>query len=210
MSNPIANQIRAAFDRFNPDTCLDVGANTGQFAHAVKQLSSKHTIVSFEPNPAPRALLEMNAKQWSNWYVFPFGISAESCDLDLFHVQGKSGQGSIYENNSTLDLVGGSKDKISKTLVRLLGPDEVFTKLKSYPKFDLVKVDVEGFEPEVLEGLTRIKYDYLLIETSNFRSGGITLEQVIQVLNAQEKSVKLIKIFGDPQGKIQDVLFRVD
>jgi FkbM family methyltransferase len=194
----------------NEMVILDVGANSGQFAHGVKQLSSKHTIVSFEPNPEPRLLLELNAKQWSNWYVLPFGISDKLCNLELFYVRGKSGQGSIYEKNATLDLVGGNKEKISKILVKLLGPDEVFAKLKSYPKFDLVKVDVEGFEPEVLAGLARINYDYLLIETSNSRSGGITLEQVTQILNGQKKNTQLIKIFGSPQAAIQDVLFRVE
>lgn len=74
---------------------LDIGANVGLFAIALLAVRPKAHITSLEPNPAPFALLEVNARaareRGSDWTVLPVGIDTQNGTRTMWYVPGRSG-----------------------------------------------------------------------------------------------------------------------
>jgi FkbM family methyltransferase len=171
----------ARLDRFVSFTgarrVMDVGANVGQFGFVLKSFFPHLEVCSFEPNPAAFALLSANAARHAGWRVFPFGLAPTTGPRDFYVVEGKSAQGSVFADNATLNL---SKTDSTRIQVRLEHLSDAALAAHGIPHdFDLVKIDVEGFESDVIDSLDRIRWRYLYFELSLARSGGTTLDEVL-------------------------------
>ena len=159
---------------------MDVGANVGQFAFTLKTFFPHLTVVSFEPNPDAFALLQENTAQHSSWRALPFGLARAAQSSDFYVVEGKSAQGSLYAENATLNLIGGASKKIQVRLEQLTEATLAAHDLPS--EYDFVKIDVEGFELDVLASLDRVRWRYLYLELSLQRTGGSSLEEVTRLI----------------------------
>jgi FkbM family methyltransferase len=155
---------------------LDVGANIGQFAATATAMFPGVQVWSLEPNPAVLPLLRRNSTRSAAWKVVPFGLSAADEHRSLHFVPGKSGQGSMHRDNASLGLLGGDAAEVTVDLRRLT--HEVCENLGMPTSYDLVKVDVEGFEAEALAGLRDVRWRFLAVEASVARSGGTSLENM--------------------------------
>ena len=140
MSDPIAHKLKTAFSSFVPATCLDVGANTGQFATEWRKIFPGCEITSIEPNPhCEKGLKKIGVK------YLQFGLSDKIGELELIVPKFKlnSKGGSFYKEikfNSVPD------DQILKITVPVTTLDTLFpTK-----KFDVIKIDVQGAELDVI------------------------------------------------------------
>ena len=122
---------------------VDVGANIGEFSvYLRKYCGHKGEIIAFEPDPHEFDTLSQNAALYN--------LKAINCA-----VSNVSGKIEFILNNedadSRLNLIENDKfqNKISVQSVRLNGVlDELNVK-----EVGLVKIEAEGFEPEVLQGL---------------------------------------------------------
>jgi FkbM family methyltransferase len=155
---------------------LDVGANLGQFAATAVAMFPHLRLWSLEPNPSILPLLVMNSARSESWHVVPVGVSAKDERRTLHFVPGKSGQGSVYPENAALGLLSGEPREVSVDLRRLTG--ETCEELGMPSSYDLIKIDVEGFEREALAGLRDLRWRFLAIETSRARSGGLELDEL--------------------------------
>lgn len=123
---------------------FDIGANIGYFSLLfTKRLKFKGSIYLFEPVPH---LAELCKKTFSDQpfptTVFNFGLGNKDEELDIFvDGDGNLGWNTIISQKSTQDMV---KIPISLKSFSKLGLDVV-------PSF--IKIDVEGAEHKVLEGL---------------------------------------------------------
>jgi FkbM family methyltransferase len=123
------------------DVVLDIGANVG-FYSCLAASRGKHTI-SFEPSPRNLKFLYRNL--WENKYsdveVFPLGLA------------GRCGLGRIYGYGGISSFVPGwaQARKAQSTLVPLTTLDTVAAGRFQGKKL-LIKMDVEGFELDVLAG----------------------------------------------------------
>ena len=124
-------------------TFVDVGANIGN--HSLFMAAQGARVLAFEPyGPAAAKLLEkVRANPGFDISVFEFGLGDRDGELQFRPPVGANiGTGSF-----------ASREGHSLTLSVQRG-DEVFERLQ-LPPIDLLKIDVEGFEPNVLQGLHR-------------------------------------------------------
>lgn len=134
-------------------TVLDIGANTGRYAHRFAlHAPPEATVHAFEPHPRARALLEANTAGDVRVRVHPCALGAEDGTLDLAvpldelgnpvtalaHL-GESGPGEVSVPVQVRTLNG----LVSAGLIPLDPPV-------------LVKLDVEGHEGAVLGGAGRL------------------------------------------------------
>ena len=190
----------------NCQRVLDIGANVGQFGATVIR-STKASVLSVEPNPACWPYLDINRDGNEKWTYEKRAISAEKGNMTLFHVKNKSAQGSFLPSNASRDLVGRSE---VESVVVKTGP--FCTEMNTISNFDLVKVDVEGYEIEVMHGLVGVIYQYLLIEIDEHRENGFTQSELEEVV-LHKFGFVLTEVFSDR--KLSDfgprnVLYRND
>ena len=128
-------------DAFRSGVALDVGANIGN--HALFFSERFRTVHAFEPNPATYYLLEFNAKQADNIVPYGYGLSSENGVLQLHEDLDNMGAASIKyaagENAASVQIEVRRLDDLDLPIDGLC----------------FVKIDVEGFEPEVLRGSLR-------------------------------------------------------
>jgi len=182
---------------------IDVGANIGQFACAVKLLSPDAEVLCFEPDPEVAARLKHNVSGLSDVEVKAAALGPVS------------GTATLYRHHlsvmSTLvrGLVSDSTEKID---VPLLALDEV---IEDDRRVDLLKVDVEGAELDVLRGAVKTlqRTHFLLVEVGLARDEhGATLE-LLSFVKQLVPSARVVK-FGRPLGPkdrptCQDVLMEL-
>ncbi len=129
------------------DTFIDIGANSGFFTLlAARQVGSDGQVLSFEPVPAMSTRLKQNLtlNGFSHVKLFNVALSDTKGVLTLF--EGPEGHKGI----SSLRKIENSIDQIQ---VKTIPLDE----LPDLPRrVNVVKIDVEGAEQKVLNGMTHL------------------------------------------------------
>ena len=158
--NGDSDYLNAMGDRFEPETVfllsslcgsdshvLDIGANIGMTALALSQICVDGRVVALEPVPRTYELLTRNlsSAHASNVAAFNFGAGSRA---GSFIMQGaeSNAAGAFVANQHTVHDAG----HFSAT-VQIKRIDDVFAEL-GLQRLDFVKIDVEGFELQVLEG----------------------------------------------------------
>lgn len=190
---------------------LDVGANLGQFAVCFLHAFPDVQITSFEPNPYAYQYLEKNHDahgKSAQWKIIPQGIGARDELVTFYFVEGKSAQGSVFEDNATTGLQGSAKE-IQVQLCSLT--TENCTKLKMPMEFDLIKIDVEGAELAVLEGCLDVQCEYLLVEVSMNRTGASSRASVVKLIESTfgRTAQEIWNSGASGQGTSIDLLFKM-
>ncbi len=125
---------------------LDVGANVGCTALLLSTLARK--TVAFEPSPTTFNFLQKNVETASANNVIPVnaGLGSEPASLNLVIPPVCRGSGVISDTPLA--------NHMTESIKIIRGDDVVDSILGSTP-VDFIKIDVEGFELSVLNGLTR-------------------------------------------------------
>lgn len=174
-------------------TVLDVGANTGQFALTLSKLYPNVRIFSFEANPAVFAYLDQNIAASANIAAFNTAIGPAG-RLPFYWVEGYSAKGSFIRENAMVNLVSGELKTVEVDVVELNA--ERCAEYSVPQRFDLVKIDVEGFEADVLAALTGIKTKLLWLEFSARRARGAGLLELLRI--AEDKWGQGEIVYCDP------------
>lgn len=139
------------------DIVLDIGANIGLYTlPSALKMQGNGSVFAFEPVPIwfkrLRENIDLNGLSSDDLVIlYNIGLSNknEMCDMIIKEVQG-SGMGSISPNyREHLD-----PDKVISIHVRLVQGDQ-FVREQGIPPPNLVKIDVEGAELAVLQGLEK-------------------------------------------------------
>ena len=141
---------------------IDVGANLGYYSCLFASLSkSNGTVLSIEPEPSNLSLLKENIRinALHNIRVFPVAVGNTEGEVTLNLYKGSNrGRHSIVAKNSgrTVKVPLKRIDDVAK---------QVFPEGQ---RIALIKIDVEGYEPFVLEGAkqTLTRTDAVAIEYS--------------------------------------------
>jgi FkbM family methyltransferase len=138
-----------------PRSVLDIGANLGQFARTLSYLVPGCAIDSFEPNPEIFELLERNAT--GTMRLFGYALGPQKGTQTFYFEPNRSAIGSFFRANA------GVPGNLRENPVSVV--DDA-TEVTGRDTYDLVKVDVEGFEYEALAGLRNVRTRYLFVEVS--------------------------------------------
>ena len=133
---------------------LDVGANAGQFASELLAGGYTERIISFEPLSAAHAKLSNYAKNHSNWTVADrTAIGAEKGSVEI-NVSGDSWNSSILGMLPFKAALSPQSAYVGTESVPLNRLDD----LSNFSPNDRVflKIDVQGYEKQVLEGAPRV------------------------------------------------------
>lgn len=146
-------RITGLLDRHGIDCLLDVGANTGQYARAVRANGYGGHIVSFEPLSGVQDELRARAARDALWTVAPrTAVGAQTGETEI-NVSGESDMSSILPLDTT------AQDRLASTRTRHRETVPVTTLaaiLDTHTgdaKAVFVKSDTQGYEARVLDGI---------------------------------------------------------
>ena len=132
---------------------LDVGANVGN--HTVALAGDFDRVIAVEPNPEVFAALELNVRTNARAEVVALncGLAGEPGELPFEIVQGHLGA-SGFAAGSAADPPSRAGAAIDRVVLPVRTGDDVVTEhLRAGEHLAFVKIDVEGLEAEVLDGL---------------------------------------------------------
>jgi len=134
---------------------IDIGANIGLYMVKLKSLDFDRDYYGFEPNPACNYYLQelVDANDYTNVRLFPFALS-NSRELKRFYARPKGDKmGSLHDYARPGELKNKSFDLVTF-------PGDEFIDLLDLEAICVMKIDVEGYELEVLQGIkdTLLKY----------------------------------------------------
>ena len=128
------------------DVVIDIGANIGYYTRiASKSVGSTGRVFAFEPSPNALSVLKLNTKDLANVQVFPVALSDTEGEA-RFYVRKNGGTSSLAADSSAQEV------KVKMTTL-----DNLALQVE---KVDLIKIDVEGFEPDVLRGARTLIQDF--------------------------------------------------
>ena len=138
------------------DTIFDVGSNNGDYSLLFNQICPGAKIFAFEPNPYLTKIAIKKIKEFQNVKIIQKAVGNlnSSTTLNIDQNSSLTTSLAIANKNSTTYkikkfLYGNELKKL--TTIKIIKLDS-FIKNNNSP--DFVKIDVEGFEEEVLKGLT--------------------------------------------------------
>ena len=124
---------------------LDIGANIGYYTALLSQEAGDNgLILALEPDLESYKYLSQSIRSLENNNVLSFPVAASNLSqrLPLYISKENRGDNRLYKNNQKRDCI----------IVDCLTIDELSTKTK-IEGFDLIKIDVQGYEPKVFKGM---------------------------------------------------------
>ena len=162
--------------KFNShDIIIDCGANSGDLFLKLNKFIDSGNYIAVEPNPSDFKILSLNVPKES--ILINKALGNVNSKLS-FYVSTSSGDSSLIEPVKYDDI-------IKVDVVRL---DDLLLDLKK-TKIKLLKLEAEGFEPEILQGSNEVldKIEYIGIDGSPERGkkNDTTIEYAIDFLTSK-------------------------
>ncbi len=135
------------------DVFVDVGAHFGLWSvFAARIVGKTGAVFAFEPSAAFNVLKE-NASLNPPLEPFNIGLGAEDGTASFFG-QGKATSGSLVHSVTQINQKYQPSVPITKIQIKIRSLDSIFAEIGVTP--NVIKVDVEGFEYEVLRGAVNL------------------------------------------------------
>ena len=127
---------------------LDIGANIGYYTAIFSQLAGENgNVIAIEPDIESFKYLtkSINTFHYKNVLSFCLAASDSKKQLPLFLSKENRGDNRLYSTNQ----------KRSSIIVNCLTVDELLKETK-IENLNLIKIDVQGYEPKVLKGMKNV------------------------------------------------------
>jgi FkbM family methyltransferase len=139
-------------EHYKIDLVFDIGANKGQYATGIIDAGYKNRIVSFEPLTSAHSIIDSASKKYSSWTVAErCAIGSQNQEIEI-NISANSVSSTLLNMLDT-HIEGAPESKIiGKEKVKVYPLDEIASQYLSGSKNIFLKIDVQGFEQEVLKG----------------------------------------------------------
>lgn len=152
------------------DVVVEVGSNVGEFACAISPTASR--ILAFEPDPNALPSLRRNARLYHNIIVLPYAAGSTDGEITFF-IETATSDSSVIE----------PKKWSQKIVVPTRNLASILSE-HSINQVDFLKVEAEGYEPEILEGSEDVLHlvKKISVDCSPERNGEPTFDACEDVL----------------------------
>jgi FkbM family methyltransferase len=153
------------------DTVVEAGAFHGRDTATFAKLADR--VIGFEPSPRNCRVAKANLHHFGNVDIYEEGLWNESAELTI--KQGASaGDDGFFEPDD-----GGRGGEATVPVNRL---DERMAEL-DVDRVDFLKVEAEGAEPEVLEGIGDLDIPKIVVNADEERDGDSPAREVFELLS---------------------------
>jgi FkbM family methyltransferase len=145
--------------RFAPAVLFDVGANAGDWCLSVRAAMPEAVLHAFEIDPDTAALLAERLKDAGNVILNALGLAEAEGEVRIF--------ARPEESTATTMLTQSTGGYVEKSVKVTTG--DAYVAAHGVDRIDLLKIDVEGAEPRVLDGfagcfargmITMVQFEY--------------------------------------------------
>jgi FkbM family methyltransferase len=137
---------------YNIDLVFDIGANAGQYAMGIIDAGYTGRVVSFEPLSSVHKKTTESSNKYPNWQVAQrcaIGNKRDEIEINI----SENSVSSTLLNMLDSHYQGAPESKIiGKEKVQVYPLDEIAPNFIQSSKNIFIKIDVQGFEKQVLEG----------------------------------------------------------
>jgi FkbM family methyltransferase len=186
-SNTAEKNYQKLLKHFGIDVIFDIGANVGQYATETLGLGFEGTMVSFEPMAKEYSILQEKVKEYRNWVLAPQMAVGDTSGFIEFNVSENSESSSILEPNEYALGFDPTIKTVKKEKVRIETVDNLFDEYTSGRKNPFLKIDVQGYEENVLKGaakvISRIKGLHVEFSLSPLYAEQKGMMDILQMIN---------------------------
>lgn len=149
------NHIWKRILELQPEVVIDIGANEGQFALEMRHAGYNGQMISFEPQPDVYDKLSKISESDNNWECQQFAIG-DSFDKLRMHVSATSQSSSLFPIGKTHTDLMPHTIQVSEIEVSVIPLDYWASSASIGGKKIFLKVDVQGYELQALEGASKV------------------------------------------------------
>jgi FkbM family methyltransferase len=170
-----------------PVAVLDIGAHQGQFALAARAVWPAAQIHSFEPQSSPAAKYLQVLGDDAQTTLHPYAIAPTSGKAEI-HVSARNDSSSLLPIAKLQnELFPGTAEVATQTIA--MRPLEKVLAVKDLPQPLFIKIDVQGYEAQVLQGLgsalKKAKWLYIEMSFQELYEGQALVSEILPGLFAQ-------------------------
>ena len=181
VTNPLKRYIiwqSPFFKSMKPDVVLDIGANTGEFIINAKKIFPSAKIIAFEPVKSCFNELKNRFENKPNITLYNVALGSENKRGEIFV--------SDFSPSSSIVRPDGNSKTEEIDIKRL---DEYRDLIKEKDKV-FIKIDVEGFELEVLKGAESLLQgaDWIYVESRILDAIGCNFTELYNYLTSKNWS----------------------
>jgi FkbM family methyltransferase len=190
------------------DVVVDVGANAGQYGELLRELGFRGRLISLEPVPEAFAALERTAAADGRWSALRVAAADVDGEIELRVTEDSRSTSVLARNERFADRPGWAPREVVAAPARrlatlapeLLRPDE-----RAH-----LKIDVQGYERQVLEGaadaLERFASLELELSVAPLYEGQTQLADMVPLLAERGfHMVSLEPILLDDRGRLMEL-----
>jgi len=150
------SQIAKILTTFDVKYVIDIGANEGQYASEIRRLGYKHSIYSVEPLTEAHNKLLKNSRSDCNWHAIDRCAVGSKTEKAEINVSSNSVSSSLLILEPDHLEACASSQIIGTEPVDIMSADDLVKKLDIKLKDTFIKLDVQGYELNVLKSFSRI------------------------------------------------------
>lgn len=144
--NSVQSYLEYLFNVRGVECVVDIGANEGQYADMLLNIGFRGQIISYEPLDKPWSLLEKKAARHPNWVAAPRAAVTDSHEASV----------TIFETDNSVSssVLAPLQSAEFSTMREACCPAiNINSVLQKYKQCQLLKLDVQGFEANLLRGI---------------------------------------------------------